>query len=279
MSADHTYPCASGCHRPAEGYLLCRWCAHELATALHAVPWLLAQLRINATRTARYTDRPGSSDPTAVHALPYDPGAAHARDALITALSTWARDLQDRRGESCHAETADELAAWLRARVHAVRIHPAAGELHADLVRVIRRSYSVIDRPHGQVYVGPCGARTEHGTCQHDLYARADPHGTARIDPRQSAVRCRCGAEWDAEKRREWLLSELRDTLATAREIASAMGMLAGRTISAKTIRTWANRGQIASHQPPGGGPARHPIGEVIDHATSGLRPGLTISS
>lgn len=267
MSADHTHPCASGCHRPADGYLLCRWCAHELATALNAVPWLLAQLRINTTRTARYTDSPGGNDPTAVHALPYDPGAASVRDALINALSTWARDLEDFRGQPCPASTAEELARWIRARVHAIRTHPAAGELHADLLRVIRRSYTVIDRPLGRIFVGPCGAATEMGSCGEDLYARADPQGSGRIDPRQATVRCSCGAEWDAEKRREWLLSELRDTLATAGEIASAAGTLAGRTLSAKTIRTWAARGQIASHHPPGGGPARHPIGEVVDHA------------
>ena len=266
MSTDATHPCVTHCGRPADGMLLCRGCTHEIVDALDRVPWLLNQLRVNETRAARYTDPAGSSDSDA-HALPYDPGAADVRDALVTALTTWTRDLEDRSGHTCPAEVPGELAQWIRAQTNEIRRHPAAAELHADLLSVIGRAYRVIDRPLGRVYVGPCGAATDAGACPADLYARPDPAGTGRIDPRQATVRCECGAEWDAEKRREWLLSELRDTLATAGEIASAAGMLAGRTLNAKTIRTWAARGQIASHYPPGGGPAQHPVGEVVDHA------------
>lgn len=271
MSDQH--PCLTHCGRPADGYFLCRWCADELHHALGGVPWLLRQLRINETRAARYSDANGANDPTAVHALPYDPGAADVRDALTTAVTTWTRELETVTGGRCEADTAETAAMWLREQLSPMRTHPAAGELHLDLVSVIRRSYRVIDRPQAAIFVGPCGAVTEAGTCHEDLYARADPAGHARLDPRQATVRCRCGAEWDAEKRREWLLDELRGTLATAREIASAAGWLFGRTLSVKTIRTWASRGQIASHHPPGGGPARYPIGEVVDQmATTATR-------
>lgn len=266
MSTD---PCVAGCGRPADGYFLCRWCGEELHTALGHVPWLLRQLRVNETRSARYSDANGANDPTAVHALPYDPGAADVRDALTTAVNTWARDLETVTGHSCEADTAEAAAMWLREQISPLRIHPAAAELHTDVMSVIRRSYRVIDRPQGSIFVGPCNAVTETGACREDLYARADPSGRARLDPRQATVRCRCGAEWDAEKRRDWLLDELRGTLATAREIASAVGWLAGHTLSVKTIRTWASRGQIASHHPPGGGPARYPIGEVVDQAAT----------
>ena len=266
------YPCLTHCGRPADGCFLCRWCAEELRAALAHVPWLLGQLRVNETRAARYSDATGSSDPAAIHALPYDPGAADVRDALITAVTTWSRDVEETTGHPCPARSPQQAAVWLQHQMPALRTHPAAGELHGDLVTVIRRSYRVIDRPQAAIFVGPCGAETETGPCSQDLYARADPSGRARLDPRQATVRCRCGAEWDAEKRRDWLLSELRGTLATAREIASAVGMLAGRTVSAKTIRTWASRGQIASHYPPGGGVARHPIGDVVDHAATRAR-------
>lgn len=269
MTSDHTHPCAVGCGRPTDGYFLCRWCGHDLASTLSTMPWMLRQLRINETRFARYSDQAGSNDPTAVHALPYDPSAATVADAITGALGTWARDVADRTGKPCSASTAAEAAEWLRTELHAIRLHPAAAELHNEITGLAGRGYRIIDRPQGRVYVGPCGARTPDGYCSEDLYARADPNGRARLDPRQGTVRCRCGAEWDAEKRRDWLLSELRDTLATAREIASAVGMLAGRTVSAKTIRTWASRGQIASVYPPGGGPARHPIGEVVDYAAT----------
>lgn len=271
MSSDHTHPCTVHCGRSAEGYLLCRWCGADLAAMLHTMPWLLRQLRVNETRRSRYSEQAGASDPTAVHALPYDPGAAQVRHAVTTALDTWARDVSDRTGRPYAAYTAETAADWLRTQLQAIRLHPAAAELHNEITRLTGRAYRVIDRPQGRIYVGPCGALTPEGTCGEDLYARADSSGT-RLDPRQATVRCGCGAEWDAEKRRDWLLGELRDTLATAREIASAVGMLAGRTISAKTIRTWANRGQIPSHYPPGGGPARHPIGEVVDYAATRAR-------
>lgn len=272
MSREHVSPCVNRCGRPADGYFVCTWCTDELAETLVTVPWLLRQLQINETRAARYTDSLVSTDPTAEHALPYDPGASDVRDNLITALSTWARALEEHCHEQCDAHTPDELVWWIKARLQDLRIHPAAEEMHADLHRVVRRSYRVIDRPQGRIYVGPCGAETSDGVCRADLYAKADSHGTGRLDPRQGTVRCECGAEWDAEKRRDWLLDELRHTLATAHEIASAVGMLAGRQVSVKTIRTWAARGQIASHHPPGGGPARHPIGEVVDHATTRAR-------
>lgn len=273
MSQEHTSLCVIHCGRPADGYFLCRWCADELHSALGYVPWLVRQLRVNVTRAARYSDANGANDPTAVHALPYDPGAVEVRDALVTAVATWVRDVEDFTGHACEADTAEVAVIWLQARVPNLRTHPAAGELHTDLLSVIRRAYRVIDRPQGSVFVGPCGAETEHGTCEQDLYARADPSGRARLDPRQATVRCRCGAEWDAEKRRDWLLAELRHTLATAHEIASAAGALAGFTLNVKTIRTWASRGQIPSHYPPGGGAARHPIGEVVDQAMTRARP------
>lgn len=267
------HPCVTGCGRPADGYFLCRACTDELHAALAHVPWLLSQLWVNEIRAARYSDAAGGGDPTAVHALPYDPGAADVRNALVTAVTTWGRDVEDFTGHVCKADTAEHAAIWLHHQVPHLRTHPAIGELHTDLLSVIRRAYRVIDRPHGSVFVGPCGAETEHGMCQEDLYARADPSGRARLDPRQATVRCRCGAEWDAEKRRDWLLSELRHTLATAHEIASAAGTLGGFTLNVKTIRTWASRGQIPSHYPPGGGPARHPIGEVVDQAMTRARP------
>ena len=265
--SDHVTPCVTGCGRPGDGYFLCRWCTDDLRNALSSVPEVLAELEINETRASRYgsgVGRSGGGD--VVAPLPYDPGAAFSRDLLVSTLHTWARDLVEQCGEPCEADTVDQLAWWLRARVQVMRTHPAADELHRDLTRTVARSWRAVDRPTGRIYVGPCGASTTDGVCGCDLYARADPSGTGKLDPRQNIVRCECGAEWDAEQRRTWLLGELRETLATATEIASAAGMLAGRQISKQTVHTWGVRGVIVAY---GNRPTRYRIGEVIDRAAS----------
>lgn len=259
-------PCVLHCGRPADGYFVCHPCAEDLAAALADVPMLLAELTTNETRSARYGDPVAGGQPTVASPLPYDPGAADTRDALINAVVTWGRVVAEHCGEAANVGTVADLAYWVRARVHRVRAHPAGGELVTDLIGVIRRSSRVVDRAAGKIYVGPCGAECGGATCPADIYARADPDRPGALDPRQRAVRCRaCGTEWDAGQRREWLLGELRETLATAHEIASAAGTLAGRQINVHTIRTWATRGLIAAY---GARPPRYRIGEVIDRAT-----------
>jgi hypothetical protein len=104
------------------------------------------------------------------------------------------------------------------------------------------------------VYCGPCP------DCGADLYAR----------PERAIVGCReCEARHDVEALRAELLDVVRDSLATAAEIARALPCLLGRDLSANTVRTWARAGKITRRKPDEQGRPRYLVGEVIDLALS----------
>lgn len=258
--------CVTGCTRPAEDYFLCRWCADDLSHWLSTVRELAGELMIATTRRARLGD-PVVVSNQGPAPLPYDPHSAEAHEILHDTLTAWVRDVSHRTGHEQPTGSDAELALWLRARMHAARIHPAAERLTDEIIYAIRYGWRAIDRKVARAYVGPCNAALESGRCPTDLYARGDPSHPGRLDPRQSVIRCPdCGTEWDASDRREWLLAQLRDCLATAREISGA-GMIAGRSINVKTVRSWAERGLIATYPHPAGGPKLYQVGEVIDRA------------
>lgn len=269
MSSDHTHPCLAHCGRPAEGYYLCRWCADELARQLASVAAVAEELNITVSRLARFAQ----SVPVATSGpapLPFDPNASDALGILHNTLSTWARDIAGRLGHALDADpSAASVARWLRARRDAIRSHPAAGELADEITHAVVHAWQAVDRAPGRVYVGPCGADTDTGPCPLDLYGRADPSRPGRLDPRQSVVRCQCGAQWNASKRRAWLLDRLNDSLATAREIASAVGMIGELPVNEKTIRTWHNRGRIVARGHNPAGVPLHRIGDVVQVATN----------
>lgn len=258
-------PCTARCGRPADGYYLCRWCADELHHSLGTVPTLADELDITVTRQTALGDPLPVSNPSTVQPLPYDPNAAECVWVLRDTLTVWAHVIADHIGHTVDAGDLPALADWLRARVHSVRTHTAAGECFDELCHAIRYGWSTVDRRIGWVFIGPC---TSDG-CTADLYARADPDNPGRIDPHQTVVSCRdCGARWNAETRRDWLLEQLRDATATAREIACAAGTIAGREINVKTIRSWCHQGRIAIRGRTPGGRPLHRIGDVVDVAT-----------
>ncbi len=268
MSSDHQTPCVTSCGRPAEGAFLCRWCGDELGHDLTGVGELAGELDTAVARLSRLGDTVAITH-QGPPPIPFDPGAAEAQAVLVNTLSTWCREVSDRTGHELPADDEGQVAGWLRARMHIIRTHPAAAEIVDEITHAVRNGWRVVDRPPGKAFVGPCGSETPQGPCTVDLYARSDPSWPGQLDPRQAVIACPgCGAEWNTEKRREWLRDRLRGALATPREIAAA-GPIAGCAVNVKTIRTWADRRVIMSYPNPTGGPARHEIGEVIDRATA----------
>lgn len=264
VSTQHTHPCTARCGRPAEGYFLCRWCADDLARHLGNVRHLVSELDITVTRQARFSD--GVAVTTSGPApLPFDPHASDALDILHNTLTTWARDVADRLGHALDpADSSASVAGWLRVRRETLRAHPAAGELADEITHAVVHAWQAVDRSPGRVYIGPCGAEADTGPCPLDLYGRADPDRPGRLDPRQSVVRCQCGAQWDASQRRAWLLDRLNESLATAKEIASAVGMVGDRPVNEKTIRTWHHNGRLPERGRNSHGVPLHRIGDVV---------------
>ena len=261
--------CAARCGRPTDDSgSVCRSCAERLHAALSTVEELDDELRIATTRRARLGDVVAVST-TGPPPLPYNTASSEATQVLRDTLQAWVHEVSQHTGHACPSDSLPELARWLQARINTCRAHPDAAALLDEITHAITYAWRVIDKPAGKIYLGECGGG-DNGQCQQDLYARADPSRPGRLDPRQGVVRCpTCGTQWHPDRRREWLVAQVRGSLATARDIAAAALVIAGTQISIKTVRSWAGRGMITTYPPhPKGGPVRHEVGEVLDRAT-----------
>lgn len=138
---------------------------------------------------------------------------------------------------------------------------PEVGEALADVAAAARVVAGIARGPSEMKYLGPCGAEFDIATldqpdrvltCDGDVYGRAGAEKGA----------CRtCGAEVKQAERRAWLDDVVREHVFTARDIADAHGL------NVKTIRTWAERGQLAEHGHDRDGRPLYRVGEVLDLA------------
>jgi hypothetical protein len=143
------------------------------------------------------------------------------------------------------------LARWLVGQVEWLRHQPDGAQALDELSDACRLGIRIVDLRSPCWYAGPCTAprvvdadaplcHPEGGgqpECGADLYAA----------PGAVAVRCSCGAVYDARDRREWLLGHARDTLAHAELIGRALAAL-GLPVTPAQVRVWAGRGHIAAH-------------------------------
>lgn len=198
--------------------------------------------------------------------LPFDPKAAERAEALKGELATWAKHVAGERGLEI-PRAAGELGAVVAARFLAenlewLRHRQEAAEAFTALRSVARQLEGLVGRPPELRYRGPCwadlGELDEVGDplrCQEILYVRPD----------SDIVKCRfCGTEHDAARRREWLLSEARSTLAHAALISSALTAL-DLPVAVGTIYSWASRGRLVDHGKDGLGRPLYRVGDAID--------------
>ena len=246
-------PLSTDCHSctaTTDGHHLCRRCTGYLTTALSGVPELAQALDDSISRRVRHTSGVGVASKTADTPLPVNLHAADVSAHLHNTLAEWVRNLAERTGDDAlPAEDTAALAAWLRHHTSVMRTHPAAGDCAAALLDATRRGWRAVDRPAQPSYSGPCD------DCGADLYGR----------PAAVELSCTdCGAVYDAAVRREWLLDQARDQLATASTIARALPMLLGQHVTPAMIRGYAHRGRLASRPGVRGRP-RYRVGDVID--------------
>lgn len=239
------------CEAGTEGYLLCRRCAGHVTATLRDIPGLAATLEDSIARRVRYSSGIGVSSRAAAETpLPVDLHAAEVATRLHNTLGTWVRDIADRTGDGeLPPDDTAALAAWLMQRMSTVRTHPAAGEIGDEIIGVAGRGWRAVDRPAQPLYCGPCD------DCGEDLYAPAVA----------SELACAaCGAVYEAQARRDWLLDQARDQLATATTIARALPQLLGQHVTPAMIRGYAHRGRLAARPGISGRP-RYRVGDVID--------------
>lgn len=255
--------CQTGCGRPAGDAFVCRACGDTLAADLAAVPDLAADLDVTLTRQGRTGLPVGNTSGSPRKPLPFDERASAVLTDLRAILVGWVRlcveegvtgRLQARQdasqpfavGDSLPMDTFRGLAAFLAARVEALRFHPAGSEAVHEIGQVVARGRRVVDVPEARWYAGPCA-------CGRDLYARV----------RASAITCQCGQTYDVQARRDELLGQVEDRLATATEISRAVTTL-GHQVTPAAIRGYVHRGRLQRRTNDQQGRPLYRVGDVL---------------
>ncbi|MFJ4652708.1 hypothetical protein ACIP5Y_15715 [Nocardia sp. NPDC088792] len=219
----------------------------EVMRALAAVPGLLVELDTTLARSdAIGVAKAGGAAATRQRALPYHKGASDAHDALARVLRYYALRVAVLTRRQAPRAPRDH-AVYLRA--HLPRIPgdaPALAGIHPALPSAVDAARAIIDRPAERFCIGlcDCGAR---------LYAIEE----------QSEVSCAgCGREHSVAERRTVLLSQARDMVGTAVELARILPWFSGKPVTANAIRQWAARGKLTGRVV--GGETVYRIGDVL---------------
>lgn len=165
------------------------------------------------------------------------------------------------------------LASFLLDNISWLRHHQDGPQVVDDVIRAVDAVKRAIDKPPERVYVGRCGAPKldEDGRevdCQAEVYAR--PGAPLAVCGGPDG----CGASWDVEERRAWLLEAARDQLENASTIARAVTALGGQEVTPERIWKWKERGRIVPHGYEDAKRKRplYRVGDVLDLLTSDAR-------
>jgi len=241
-----SFPCpVPRCELFASEWGVCRSCAGALARDLGSVPSLVADVEATLARQTGQAPRygPRSTCPP----LAYDPRASAALGALKAVLVGWVRVLAEDTTEDWPADTAAGCASWLLVRVPRLRVHPAAGDVVAEVSERVGACWRAIDRAPALWFAGPCT------DCDAPMYTR----------PEALIVVCRlCAASYPTEGRRRFLLESARDYRLTIPELGRAL------LVPAATLRSWHRRGRL-SPDGEADGQVTYRIGDVLDLLTA----------
>lgn len=275
------------CANPAApGSFLCSKCDKALEQVLTESSWLLDELDLVLARQTRYSSarsgpqRPSRDDTearrakvgAAAQALPLDLTATAVRGVYVTKLETWVRLLMETIPTCPTYPTASSYADWLQLNRPAIRTDNRAGEMVSDLSGAFAAAQYVVDRPLERWFAGVCSATVPlpHGSatcdcaCHRSTSQPCDEPGGCKpaqavvgecperlyADTSTGMVTCRsCGTHHDIAQRRDVLLSEAQEVLATASEAARAVVVWSdyerGENKLVKRISMWAVRGRI----------------------------------
>lgn len=254
------------CGRPAQE-MLCTGCLTELVTALRELaygpkdskgnptPGLAEELQVTRHRLSisGSTDGRGTGETP----LPFHEEASELAWTIANTLGTWVRMFEESNTHlnPWDGDTPAEAAEWLAKYPALLAMHPAADELHDELVWLPTEVRRIVDSAPDRILLGPCGAVYEGVECTDEISGRKD----------QVVVRCRtCGAEFSGFERWEALKDKVRDTLATATEISGWIAQMYGKVIKVDTVRVWAHRDKVETFEGMGGA-TLYRVGDVLD--------------
>lgn len=251
------------CHDTVDkGAYVCRGCERDLAKDLRRTAQVAGEALATITRQASLDEhhrRNHDPEPS----LPFSWEAADATWAAAHTLTVWARHIATHRPDTPRpAVPTDQhpqayVALWILDHLPWLRRQPEAAQAFDELNYACRLSVSTVDRPPARWYAGPCDG------CTLDLYAL----------PGARSFRCHeCGAEYDAEQRRSWLLQAARDHLGPANQIAAALTAL-GVQVRVGTVYSWASRGRLIAHGHDAKGRPLYRVGDALDLVEHATRP------
>jgi hypothetical protein len=175
--------------------------------------------------------------------MPVHPGALKARSDLRVALVGWVRDMAEGTAR-WPEDTLAAMAGWLLKRIDRIAVHPAAEDIHGEIVGAVRFAARVIDLPANRTTfpVGPC---PELG-CQGEIraYIPAQPERPARMEC--SA----CETRWEPH---QWLRAGRRILARKGEAIGYVDVQVAAQSMGVvdRTIRRWVETGRLANHGTP----------------------------
>lgn len=258
------------CGEPIDGATLCARCTKTLAIAIANVSAHHADLDTLRAKLARYSatghKTTGSREtPIPVDGRFTDPigtGSQVAADTRNTCVA-WTREVLDANPpmpqpgpvcrkcghDSCETyrrrrhprDTVQAMCGYLLGWVDRMRTHVDGPMMLDEFTDLERRLARLVDRPAERWYAGICSAPIgddEH--CPAEVYARAD----------RGHIECQeCGEQHDVQARREYLLGEAENVLATASEAARAVTVWSdydrGETRLVRRISDWQRRKRI----------------------------------
>lgn len=196
--------CATGCSRPTRNQrLLCDHHVWELEQALKNLPDRLVDLHNALTQQTKLGEGRAGGVPTkaAEHPLPFNVRASEMAADLRAFLVGWVRDLHESYEQRPLPENSlPAMAKWLRSRVDILAVHPAADDIHTEIVGAYQEAERVVDvaRNRSRFVVGPCPELDAAAACIGDVWAYIPTS-----EDKQAVMVCaHCGATWETY---QWL--------------------------------------------------------------------------
>jgi len=262
---------AAGCDRPTQD-VICGGCTKELVHELKAIMqdgrdrknqprWgLYHELQITVSRQdvisrdVKTRKTRGESQP-----LPFKEHAAEVLADLRNTVYYWAGQFKEANPHlATRRFTVPEAAHWLASFPGLLAMHPRAGDLVNDILRVTTDARRAVDRPAEKKYLGRCEVETEYGKCDAELFGFEH----------KTTVRCPdCETEHDSLELWNAFQEKVRGYAATPAEIAGYISKVFRRDIPASTIHTWGQRGVVQVHNYNLSGEKLYRIGDVLDAA------------
>lgn len=247
----------------APGRTVCPRCVGTLRGLLTDLPTLMEAATAAVGGRLRFSTKVGTSRS---RETPVPVNLRASDDAYVarTRILMWTDHVAQARHETTPA-TWRGIQTFLDVRANWIAAQDAGPEAYRSLIDALRLATRSVDRPADRHYAGPCTATTlnhdGHPTeCDGELYAHTD----------RPQVQCpRCGATYDTDDRRNWLLAEVWDAIAPGPDIARALAgeAFGSLTVNLSTLRRWASEGRLQRIDTHHGRP-RYRLGDIYTLAT-----------